>query len=182
MRALRLLAAASLLATVPACAGAGPYGHAKTYVPLGDEERAIAAAREYDPVMAVRRPEEWSQKPVSLFGVVVNRGAAGGVAYLQISVRKLEPRNLCENAQDEDSCRVTVSDTEFGVVHATVTLKGEDDVGEHSVGAGSLLRIVGQFGQDTDPNDGTPIIRTTYYRHWPRYAFVTKSASSQMRQ
>jgi hypothetical protein len=182
MRALRLLAAASLVPFAIGCAGPGLYGHAKTYAPLADEEKAIAGAREYDPVMAVRQPEEWSKQPVSLFGVVTNRGATGGVAYLQISVRKLEPRNLCENAQDEDTCRVTVSDTEFGVVHAAVTLKGEDDVGEHSVGPGSLLRIVGQLGQDTDPNDGTPIIRATYYRHWPRHSFVTKAAASQMRQ
>ena len=35
---------------------------------------------------------------------------------LKLGVRRLELRNLCDNANDDDSCRVTVSDKDFGVV------------------------------------------------------------------
>jgi hypothetical protein len=162
---------------------AGPYGHAPAYAPRGDEKGAIAHAREYDPVMFVRQPDEWRKGDVVLFGVVTNRGAGpGGASYLTLSVRRLEPRNLCENAHDDDTCRVTVSDRDFGVVHALVLLTGDDDMGEHSVAAGSLVRLVGRFGENADPNDGGAILRATWYRHWPRYFFVTSAARGQMRQ
>jgi hypothetical protein len=55
-------------------------------------------------------------------------------------------------------------------------------VGQYSAGAGSLVRLVGQFGEDVDPNDGTPVLRATWYRLWPRYTFVTSAARAQMRQ
>lgn len=169
-----------------ACHGAGPYGHAVNYVPTSDEESAASGAREFDPVMFQRQPDEWRAKPTSLFGIVTNRGTAqggtSGGAYVTLSVRRLETRNLCDNANDEDTCRVTVSDRDFGVVHAILSLRPEDDVGEHSVGIGSLVRVVGKLGQDMDPNDGSPILRATFYRHWPRAFYVTKASAEQMRQ
>ena len=184
MRAMRsLLLALPLALAVAGCHGAGPYGHAVNYVPLSDEEKALNGAKGYDPVMFQRKPEEWRGKPVSLFGVVTTRSSGpGGGAYLTLSVRRLEPRNLCDSNADEETCRVTVSDTDFGVVHVNVALHGDDDVGEHSVGGGSLVRVVGTFGEHVDTNDGNPLMRVTYYRHWPRYFFVTRAAASQMRQ
>ena len=173
----------ALALVLAAGCSAGPYGHAPIYAPRGDEKSAIAGAREYDPVMFAREPDEWRKGTVVLFGVVRNSSAGpGGSSYLSLSVRRLEPRNLCENANDEDTCRVTVSDRDFGVVHALVRLTGEDAVGKDSVGAGSLVRLVGRFGEDVDPNDGGPILRATWFRHWPRYSFVTSAARSQMRQ
>jgi hypothetical protein len=75
-----------------------------------------------------------------------------------------------------------VSDRDFGVVHATVALRHEDDVGEHSLGAGSLVRVIGLLAQDSDPSDGNLVLRASYYRHWPRYFFVTRSSAATMRQ
>ena len=133
--------------------------------------------------MVQRERDAWHQGNVSLFGVVTARAAGpSGSAYLTLSVRRLEPRNLCEYATDETSCRTTVSDRDFGIVHALVTLHPEDDVGEHSVGKGSLVRVVGPLAQDPDPSDGSPVVRPTFYRHWPRYYFVTRSAAATMRQ
>ncbi len=173
----------SLLLLACGCGGGGQYGHSVNYAPLGDEQKATSTAKEYDPVMFQRQPEQWRGKPVALFGVVTNRGAGtGGTAYVTLSVRRLEPRNACESNADEDTCRVTVSDADFGLVHAMINLHGDDDVGEHSVGGGSLVRLVGTFGEDVDPNDGAPIMHATYYRHWPRYFYVTKAAAQQMRQ
>jgi len=176
------LSIATLALALTAC-GAGPYGHSPHYVPLSDEPRAVVGARDYDPVMFARQPDEWRKSNVTLFGIVTNRAAGpGGGSYLTLSVRRLEPRNLCDSLHDDDSCRVTVSDADFGVVHLLVKLTGEDDVGEHSVGGGSLMRLVGRIGEDVDPNDGAPVIRATWYRHWPRYYFVTRAAARMMRQ
>jgi hypothetical protein len=182
MRTIVLLAAMTLIA-LPGCRSAGPYGYAPKYVATADEEAATTGAREYDPVMYQREPEAWRKSSTMLFGVVTGRAPGpGGQAYLTLSVRRLEPRNLCTNANDEDTCRVTITDRDFGKVHALVKLRPEDDVGEKSTGVGSLVRVVGQLGEDVDPNDGTPIIRATFYRHWPRYYYVTSARSDLMRQ
>ena len=179
----RLAIPVVLVLGLAACRGAGPYGYAPNYVPTSDEEGATKDAREYDPVMYQREPETWRKSTTVLFGVVTGRAPGpGGAAYLTLSVRRLEPRNLCSNRNDEDTCRVTVSDRDFGVVHALAPLSPDDDLGERSVGAGSLVRVAGQFGEDVDPNDGAPILRASYYRHWPRHFFVTKANAETMRQ
>ena len=43
------------------------------------------------------------------------------------------------------------------------------------------LRIVGNVTQDLDPNDGTPVLRATFYRHWPRGFYVTTKATSTIK-
>lgn len=171
-----------VLVLVIGCSSAGPYGHSRTYTPLDAETEALKNATEYDPVMATRSPEKWKGKNLSLFGVVVRRDSGdAGSAYLRLSVRTLEPRNLCE-FEAEDSCRVTVSDREHAVVHAQVKLSAEDDLGRYSVGVGSLVRVVGQLTDDYDTEDGTPVLRTSYYRHWPRGDYVTTAARDNMRR
>jgi hypothetical protein len=177
------LAMGLLVAGLAGCHSSGAYGYAPNYAPTSDEEAAVKGAREYDPVMYRREPEEWRRSKVTLFGVVTGRAPGpGGAASLTLSVRRLEPRNLCSNANDEDTCRVTVSDRDFGVVHALAPLRPEDDMGEHSVSAGSLVRVIGQFGEDSDPADGNPVLRASFYRHWPRHFYVTKANADTMRQ
>jgi hypothetical protein len=179
---VRTIFVAGLLG-LAACHGAGPYGHAPQYVALSEEEVATKNAREYDPVMYQREAESWRKATTVLFGVVTARASGpAGAAHLTLSVRRLEPRNLCSNANDQDTCRVTVSDRDFGVVHVLARLRPEDDIGEKSVAAGSLVRVAGQFGEDVDSSDGAPILRGTYYRHWPRHYFVTKAHAETMRQ
>lgn len=179
MRTIVLLAALALAG----CRSAGPYGYAPKYVATSEEESAITGAREFDPVMYQREPETWRKSSTMVFGVVSSRAPGpGGQAYLTLSVRRLEPRNLCTNANDEDTCRVTVTDRDFGKIHALVKLRPEDDVGEKSVGVGSLVRVIGQLGEDVDPNDGSPILRASFYRHWPRYFYVTSARSDLMKQ
>lgn len=166
------------------CHGAGPYGHSPKYVELDEETTATAGARDYDPVMAGRQPDEWRAGKTVLFGVVQSRAAGpNGQALLKLGVRRVEERNLCQNGDDDDSCRVTVSDKDFGVVWALVALHGEDNVGPTSVGMRSLLRVVGKIGQDVSPADGAPVLRATWYRHWPAGFYVTRaSAGAFMRQ
>ena len=151
--------------------------------PVEGEETAATGAKDYDPVMYGREPEEWRKRSSTLFGVVTGRAPGpSGAASLTISVRRLEPSNLCTNTNDEDSCRVTVSDRDFGVVRALVKLRPEDDMGEHAVSVGSLVRVIGKFGEDNEGNAGAPVLRAAFYRHWPRYFYVTKSKADVMRQ
>ncbi|HEX4477862.1 MAG TPA: hypothetical protein VH142_22390 [Polyangiaceae bacterium] len=178
MRWLVLLFAAA----ITACGSAGPYGYSRVYEPNGDEERAASSAIEYDPVMAKRSPEQWKGKTVSVFGVVLARNpGSGGNAEVKLSVRTLEARNLCDSS-DDDSCRVTVSDHEYAIVHALLHLTTDDDLGEHSMGPRSLVRIVGTLSDDVDPSDGEPILLAKFYRHWPRGYYVTNADRKFLRQ
>ncbi len=171
------------LVSLAGCHGAGPYGHSPKYAPLDDESAAVAGAREYDPVMVQRQPDEWRAGKTALFGVVEGRTAGpNGQALLKLGVRRLELRNLCISGDDDDTCRVTVSDGDFGVVWVLAALHGDDDVGPLSVGPRSLLRVVGTVGQDVSPADGAPIVHASYYRHWPPLFYVTKSSARDMRQ
>jgi len=173
---------AALALAMLACSSGGPYGHRKVYAPVAPEASSVAGIREYDPLLAERSLDKLKGRSVWLFGVVTNRGTGpGGAAYVALSLRTLQQRNLCES-EDEDSCRVTVSEREMGRAHALLALAAEDDMGQESVGLGSLLRVVGTVTQDLDPNDGTPILRASYYRHWPRGFYVTTKAASFMRR
>jgi len=162
------------------CHSAGPYGFARTYQPLSAEQNALEGTREFDPVMAERDKEDWKKSPVSLFGIVKGRSSAkDGGAYLTLSMRTLSNRNLCDDF-DEDTCRVTVSEHEHATIHAVVKLSSEDEVGEHSVGKGSLVRVVGKLTDEVDPDDGASVMRVSYYRHWPRHFYVTTAMASGM--
>jgi hypothetical protein len=172
------LAALSILA----CHGGGPYGHSKAYAPTSAEQGAIAGNKEYDPLLAERSLEKLKGRSVWLFGVVTHRGSgSGGAANVALSLRTLQQRNLC-SSDDEDTCRVTVSEREMGRAHALLALAAEDDMGQDSVGLGSLLRVVGTVTEELDPNDGTPILRASFYRHWPRGSYVTTKAASVMKR
>jgi hypothetical protein len=179
----RAAVAGAVAALTPACHGAGPYGYAPRYVELADEGAASKGARDYDPVAVQRSPEEWRKGTVSLFGVVDARSPGpGGQALLRLTVRRLEPRNACEREHDDDSCRVTVSDKDFGVVWALASLRGDDDVGPKAVGPRSLVRVVGRVGQDMSPTDGAPVVHAAYYRHFPPPFYVTRASAQAERR
>ncbi|MCU0690671.1 MAG: hypothetical protein MUF54_04655 [Polyangiaceae bacterium] len=175
-------ASLAAMALLLGCAGPGPYGYARTYEPTEDEERASEPARELDLVTARRLRKQWASQPVSLFGVVSERlDERAGWTPLLISVRRLQQRNLCEDASAR-SCRVTVSEREIGKVIVLVKLRGADDQGEGAVAPGALLRVVGQLR----PSDGTeeePLqVRATFYRQWPSTQYVTTALRKYMRR
>ena len=160
----------------------GVYGHSRIYSPLSDEEDALEGAVAYDPVMAARDPEGWKSKSVTLFGVVTARNTGQkGKTDITLSVRSLEPRNLCET-RSEDSCRVTVGDRAHATMHADLQLSTDDDIGKHSVGPGSLLRVIGRLNDEVHPGDGSAVLSASYYRHWPRGFYVTSAAREHMRR
>ena len=178
---MRRIALALALALSPlGCHSAGPYGYARSYQPLSAEDSASQGAREYDPVMAERDKADWKKSTISVFGVVKGRASEkGGGAYLLLSMRTLSDRNLCDDF-DEDTCRVTVSEHEHATIHATLKLSREDDIGQYSVGKGSLVRVIGKLSDEVDPDDGGPVLHVSYYRHWPRHFFVTTANAAQM--
>jgi hypothetical protein len=179
--ALRLGAALAALLLSAGCHSAGQYGYARSYDPLSEEEDAVEGAREFDPIMMEREPESWRGTKLSIFGVVKGRSQApGGGAYLTLSVRRLLDRNLCDS-MDEDTCRVSVTDHEFGLIHAVVKLTPEDDLGKLSLSSGSLVRVIGTLTDDVDKNDGMQVLKGSYYRHWPRNYFVTDSDRDHMK-
>jgi hypothetical protein len=166
----------SLLAV--SCHPGGPYGHSKVYSPTSDEEHATQGIQEYDPLLAERAIDKLKGRPTWLFGIVTNRASGpGGATYVALSLRTLQQRNLCQS-DAEDSCRVTVSDREMGRVHVLLSLGADDDLGEHGVGLGSLLRVVGTVTQDIDPTDGMAVLRGSFYRHWPRGFYLTAKAAN----
>jgi hypothetical protein len=167
-----------LLGALAGCTPGGTYGYAKLYTPNDVEENAQASAVDYDPIMAGRRPAEWEGKVVSLFGVIERRDGKGADVDLKLSMRQLQPRNLCETA-DTDTCRVTVSDQVFATLHAKVKLSGADTGGK-VVGPGSLVRVIGKLRPNTPGGDGLPVVEATFYRHWPRNYYVTTKARSYM--
>lgn len=168
------------LSLLTACSSAGPYGFSRTYSPLSAEDDAAEGARDFDPVMAERDKADWKKSKVSLFGIVTKRVAGpGGMTNLTLSVRTLEVRNLCDQL-DEQTCRVTVGEHEFAIVHANVKLSPNDDIGAMSVNRGSLVRVIGKLTDEVDADDGTPVFKADYYRHWPRNYFVTTASRPDM--
>jgi hypothetical protein len=168
------------LALLAGCSSAGPYGYSRTYAPLSAEEDAAEGAREYDPVMAERDKADWKKGKVSVFGIVTKRVAGpGGEAYVTLSVRTLEVRNLCDQL-DEETCRVTVGEHEFAIVHAKLKLAPADDIGDKSLNRGSLVRVIGKLTDEVDAEDGAPVFKADYYRHWPRNFFVTTASRPDM--
>ncbi len=164
------------------CSSAGPYGYSRDYSPLSAEEEAVDGAREYDPIMAQREPDDWKKGKVMLFGVVRSRSEGpGGTAYLSLGMRTLAARNLCDDFEEE-TCRVTVGTKEHAIVHVLAKLDANDNIGKESVSAGSLVRVVGKLSDGVDPDDGMPVLEVQYYRHWPRGFYVTSADASHMRK
>jgi hypothetical protein len=179
MRSLRGLTVCGLCAAAVSCGSAGPYGHARYYAPIAGETDAVASAREYDPVMADRDPDEWGKTPVGLFAIVTHGSAQpDGTTSVDLSLRRLADRNLCETAE-EDSCRVTVTEREFGTLRAVFVARAEERLGDEALGAGSLLRLVGTIKRDSS---GRHYLEATYHRHWPRGTYVTTASRGSMRR
>jgi hypothetical protein len=176
------LLAASLALVAVACGSAGPYGHSRVYSPLDEEASAASGSDRYDPVMARRLPLEWQAKKLELFGVVMARTEGrDGLTDLTLSVRRLAARNLCD-AGEEDTCRVTVGDQELARVHALVSLKKDDAIGQKNLKPLSLVRVIGKLEDHVNKADGADVLVASYYRHWPAAEYVTEQARSYMRR
>ncbi len=176
-----LVALAPVVGLVAACGGGGRYGYARTYEPA-DGERAYMERASDASYEEVRRARPEDQPNVSWFGVVLGAPELeGDHARVRLSLRAHQERHLCSSEYD-DSCRVTVSDREIGTFSAIIPVRAEDLVaGPERLGAGSLLRVYGRSHGETDAS-GDPVVVADWYRHWPRYTFVTTAMSGRMRR
>lgn len=165
------------------CAGAGQYGHARTYVPASDESSWAERATEpvYDDVR--RMPDQHQGELMSFFGVVtaVSRARVGAPTRLAMQVRTHQERHLCED-ESESSCRVTVNARDGGPFTAIVTLRTSDMEGENQVQVNSLVRVFGTLVQGEYDDQGGPVLQAQYYRHWPRGEYVTTANAGALRR
>jgi hypothetical protein len=171
-----------LLVSTLGCAGAGRYGYARSYVPLDAEAPWLARANSeavYDEVR--RMPEQFQGQTLSFFGVVTGVQSSREGDRVSLQVRTHQARHLCHD-ETESSCRVTVSERDGGPFTALLVLRPEDVTGENRVQVYSLLRVYGTLVPGQYDDQGGPVLRGEFYRHWPRGEYVTTAAASAMRR
>jgi hypothetical protein len=184
IRAVRGGALAAMLGGVVGCSSPGPFGFAQLYTPLDIEHDATDGSVPFDPSAVRRKPDAWKNRLVVAFGVVEDVGTSDTPESTRVllSVRGLQPRNLCDGPDDQ-TCRVTVTDTEFAKLWAQIPNASlvPKRTPPDPVQPGSLLRVVGKLApasNDVDP----PLVNASFARHWPLQMYVTTSARESMRR
>ena len=162
--------------------GPGPYGYARTYQPLSEEEPFIDRAQLVSYEEVRRDPASHRQVLVGWFGVVrrVDLDPASGQARVSMSHRVHRERHLCQD-ETSGSCRVTVSDREIGPFTAVLQTRPEDREGEDRIWQGSLIKVYGAPTGDFD-DDGGPVLQAELFRHWPAGHYVTTGSAGAMRR
>ncbi len=176
-----LLPTIAAVCLVTACGGAGPFGYAREYVALDDEETHMlqASAITYEEVR--RDPDEFLDRTVGWFGVVTQVDLEGdGAATVAATFRTHQARHLCRD-ETASSCRVTVSEREGGPFSSRLQLRPEDRDGRDRLWVGSLIKVYGAPTGAFD-EEGGPVLEADWYRHWPRGTYVTTGAASSMRR
>ena len=170
----------TLLASAVGCGGSR-YGYARQYEATDGEgaylARSVDAAYE-----EVRRARPEDQPFVGWFGVVTSAPeVSGGVARMRMSLRTHQERHLCRS-EYADSCRVTVTEREIGTYTVQIPIRAEDMREDQTrLAPGSLLRVYGRSAGEQDAS-GDPVIVAEWYRHWPRFTYVTTASAGSMRR
>ena len=81
-----------------ACGGAGPYGYARSYEPLDDEEDAYERAIELSYEEVKREPEDFRETTLAWFGVVTEIQEEGSDLTLHLTYRALAARIYARRA------------------------------------------------------------------------------------
>ncbi|MCX7807408.1 MAG: hypothetical protein N2515_02260 [Deltaproteobacteria bacterium] len=181
MRSRKSLFLSFIFACWSCGSGSGPYGFARRYVPLPEEEPLLKRSA-FATLEDVRRLRPEEQPFISWFGVVVEPPQNEGVkTRVRLSLRAHQERHLCSD-ENESSCRVTVSERSMGHVTAIFHARPQDLLpGPERLGIGSLLRIYGRATGEID-SMGDPVIQVEFYRHWPRHTYVTTQMAARMRR
>jgi hypothetical protein len=177
----RLLLSLALL-NLAACAGAGPYNFARDYSPLTPERDHFEATQQQVAYEDVQRdPNGFMDVEVGWFGLVTSyRDLADGRQRLSLSLRAHQPRHLCSN-ESKSSCRVTVSERSLGSFVVDVKLSDEQKLGRDRVWVGSLFKVYGTPTGEYD-DEGGPLLKMAYLRHFPRGTYVTTAQRAGMRR
>ncbi len=180
--AARALVALVACGAIAACGGGGPYNFSRDYTPLKVERDHFEATAKQVAFEDVKRdPNGFTKVEVGWFGVVTGYAdLSDGRQRLTLSLRTHQERHLCGSSSGS-SCRVTVTDRSMGSFVADVKLTDEQKVGRDRVWIGSLFKIYGTATGDYD-SDGSPVLKVTYYRHFPRGTYVTTGQRAVMRR
>lgn len=167
-----------------ACAG-NPYGYARTYSPLGEEDDYYDSASMVTYEDVRRTPGNYGQTTLGWFGVVTAVDPAvlesqPPQVRVTLSHRIHQERHLCGDERSA-SCRVTVSDRSVGDFHATLVVPESELQGDERIQVGSLIKVYGT-PDTTTAGDGNPTIRVRYYRHWPRGTYATAADRERLRR
>jgi hypothetical protein len=172
---------AALFACSLAACGGGQYGFARTYSPLASEQTHFDQAEEATYQDLLRDPRRFEKTEVGWFGTVDSVAQApDGRARLTLKLRAHQARHLCSD-DSRSSCRVTVSEAQLGVFTVDIALKPEEINGKERIWVGSLLKVYGTHSGEYSEETG-PVLKVSYYRHWPRGFYVTTAARGSMRR
>lgn len=172
--------------------GAGQYGFAKKYVPLGDEEDFWEQSKSFTYDAVNTDPDDYEGKLIGWFGVVQKVTKKDDGKYeVRMAHRKHQPRHLC-SSDSIRSCRVTVHFRSSGSFSALLDLLPKDTAaGLDKVQPGSLMRVYGkvrcrenddeQIVCDYDDMGGV-LLDGSYYRQWPVRFFVTTRSASELKR
>jgi hypothetical protein len=177
----RWAGSAILLLAAVGCGG-NPYGYARYYVPLSEEETYAEQAVEPIYTDLVRDPGAFANQTIGWFGVVSEVvPQEDGSMLVRMGQRPHVERHLC-SARADDSCRVTISERDSGPFSVRLRLQpGTDSEGVNRVQRESLLKIYGKPGGEYDSTGG-PFLTVEFYRHWPRGQYVDTTAQGLMRR
>ena len=181
MRRIAFIFVLAIIIAAAACGG-HQYGFARQYEPLSDEEELYENAETVSYEELRRDTTAYRERLIGWFGVVTEARTdpATGETRAAMELRVHRKRHLCADHL-ENSCRVTVSEKTIGPFTTVIRLRPEDTEGKNRVYRGSLLKVYGSPDGEFD-DQGGPIIRARYYRHWPRGTFVTTAAIGVMRR
>ncbi len=172
----------ALLLLAVGCGDAGPWGHARHYEPLPDEEGFAARIVPLSYEEAKRFPERHAGTWVGWFGTVEEIApAANGRVRLLLRYRTHRERHLCAEAA-ESSCRVTVSERKGAPFVVLAHLRPEQRTGRDRLWKHSLVRAYGPLSGTLDSQLGVPVVEAAYLRHWPVGHYVTTAMRGRMRR
>lgn len=162
--------------------GAGTYGYAHRYEPLGEERSYLDRSTDVS-YEEVRRTRPEAQRMVGWFGVVLEppQIERDGSARVLLSLRAHQERHLCSTSSS-DTCRVTVSAREIGRFWALMPTRPEDRDGQRRLWVGSLVRVYGTAVETPEGPENIPILQAEWYRHWPVHHYVTTASAGSMRR
>jgi hypothetical protein len=191
MRAAAFAVAAGLAALLAGC-GAGPYGFAREYAPLREEQALHEQGVELPYGAVIGTPAEYQGRLIAWFGVVESMDRApDGRTRVRLAHRKHQERHLCDG-ESSGSCRVTVQFASQGGFSALIDFRPADLVpGLDKVQPGTLLRVYGKVRcQENDDeqleceydDQGGIVLDANWYRQWPARHYVTTRAAGGMRR
>lgn len=180
MRASIVAILALSMGPLAGCGGAGPYGYAREYEPLSEEDEYLETEQHavYEDVRG--DPAGYRASQLGWFGVVTDIDSSGERARVHLNHRIHQARHLCADEYDS-SCRVTVSERQGGPFTAILDIRPDDLSGQDRLWVGSLVKVYGSPTGEFD-EDGGPVIDAEWYRHWPRGKYVTTGAAASMRR